>query len=110
MSICNICNIVTCPVGARNPARRGGKVPAQDPVGHLLAIQKMNSVVEPYRLSKVDPKVSFLRFGRGLPINILTVLPQQTHLPNEPMSYLRGHGNTMPEAQNNFRDLFSASS
>ena len=41
---------VTCPVGARNPAQRGGNVPAQDPVGHLLIIGKMNCVVEPYRL------------------------------------------------------------
>ena len=50
----------------------------------------------------VYPEVSFLRSGRGLSFNILplrTVLPQQTHLLNEPISYLRTYGNPMPQSQ-----------
>ena len=43
---------VTCPVGARNPAQRGGNVTVEDPVSHLLAIRKMNCIVEPYRLCR----------------------------------------------------------
>ena len=51
-SHCTAQHSVTCPVGARNLAQRAGNVPAQDQVGHLLTIRRMNCVVEPYRLFK----------------------------------------------------------
>jgi len=66
----------------------------------------------------IYPEVSFLRSWRGLSFNILplrAVRPQQTHLLNEPISYLRRHGNPMPEAKKKDRsrgggNLSSASS
>jgi len=88
---------VTCPVGARNLVEGSVSVSAEDSMGHL-----------PYskdELRRRLSKVSFLRFGRGLPFNILslrTVHPQQTYLLNEPISYPRRHGNPMLEGQKTF--------
>jgi len=92
-----------CTVGRSEPAsiQKSANVFAQDSVG-----RPPHSKGEPRRraVSSKYPEVSTPpRFGRELStLQHTTVPPQQTHLLNETVSYLRRHGNPMPEVPNFF--------
>ena len=68
----------------------------------------LRKIYRPSRRENFPKSRTLARNSTVLPLG--TLPPQQTHLLNEPINYLRGHRNAMPDAENKFRsrggDLF----